>query len=524
MTVVADSLDNESDVQPTDEARQHAQDMNLRRVAMYASAITLVGYGLCQVFRLVQNVVVSRFVAPDIFGVFTMLNICLQGLFMFSDLGVGPSIVQHKDGDKREFLNTAWTIQIVRSCILWAVTCLVAFPFAHFYNNSAYLWLLPLTGFAAMLDGLTSTTVFTAQRRLLVGRLVALDVAAQLLGSIAACVWAYHYPTPVALLSASLVAMGFRMVVSHFLIRGSIPNRLCWDQKAFDDVFAFGKWILISAVVAFFAMQVDKLMLGKLITETQLGLYGVAIAISNLPVVLMQKICANVLHPWLAEYQRDSGDRMRAQFRTVRGTLLMIALFLVMGVYACSTTFFEVVYDPSYHGAGAIAKMLAVSVWISAVTATVVRVVFVIGDSRVLATSSLVKFVATGIVSLFCFLQWGLPGFIAGLVIGNVLGYFVLLYSLRSHQLGCLWQDVRYSALFLVMALAVDYGGTYVNRMLLTLPSVADVSLPMISEKASIGELGVSVTVCLMAAVLVAYKGLQLSADRKMSAEKISKV
>lgn len=491
--------------------------MTLRRVAMYASAVTLVGYGLCQVFRLVQNVVVSRFVAPDVFGVFTMLNMCLQGLFMFSDLGVGPSIVQHKDGDKREFLNTAWTFQIIRSCILWGVTCLVAYPFAKFYDNDAYLWLLPITGFAAMLDGLTSTTIFTAQRRLLVGRLVALDVGAQLLGSVAACVWAYYYPSPLALLSASLVAMAFRMVVSHFLIRGSIPNRFCWNQQAFDEVFAFGKWILISAVIAFFAMQVDKLMLGKLITESTLGLYGVAFAISSLPVVLMQKICANVLHPWLAEYQRDSSEKMRAQFQTVRGALLTIALFLVMGVYAGSTTFFEVVYDTSYHGAGGIAKMLAVSVWISAVTATVVRVVFVIGDSRVLAVSSAVKFVATAIISLLCFGQWGLPGFIGGLVAGNVLGYFVLLFALRHNKLGCLGQDLRYSVLFLLLALVVDYGGEFVNRILLTLPSIANVSLPWISENATIGELGVSVSVCTAMAVLVVYKGLQLAADRKTS-------
>jgi len=494
-----------------------AQDKRLHRLAMTASVVTLVGYGLCQVFRLGQNVILSRFVVPEIFGVFTLLNVCLQALFMFSDLGVGPSVVQHKNGDKPEFLNTAWTIQIVRSLILWGVACLVAYPFAKFYNNDSFLWLLPITGFAAMLDGLTSTSIFTAQRRLLVGRLVALDVIAQLLGSVVACVWAYCDPSPLALLSASLVAMGTRMIVSHFLVPGQIPNRLCWDKEAFAEVFSFGKWILLSAVIAFCAMQVDKIMLGKLVDSGTLGLYGVAFAISNLPVVLMQKICANVLHPWLAEYQRDSSQRMRAQFRNVRGLLIAIALFLVLCVYAGSTMFFQVVYDQNYHGAGGIAKMLAVSIWISAITATVVRVVFVLGDSQVLAISSAVKFITTAAISLIAFWQWGLSGFIGGLVVGNILGYLVLLHSLRKEELGCLWQDIRYSMLFLALALFVDHGGTYVNQLLIAMSAINDVSLPWISSDATMGELSVAVAACLSLAVLVTYKGATLAANRKQA-------
>lgn len=520
MSTVVESVTSESVTHDPGPSQERAQE--LRRAAMLASLITVFGYGLCQVFRLGQNVVLSYFIVPDAFGLFTLLNICLQGLFMFSDLGVGPSIVQHKRGDEASFLNTAWTIQIVRSLILWGFACLVAYPFAKFYESDLLIWLLPVTGFAAMLDGLTSTAIFTAQRRMLVGRLVVLDVAAQLAGSAIACLLAMFIvgpETPIAisvliLLSASLIAMGLRMAVSHFLIAGGIPNRLCWDKQAFDEVFSFGKWILLSTMIAFCAIQVDRLVLGKLVDSATLGIYGVAWAIAMLPVVLMQKICANVLHPLLAEYQRGSSNAMRSQFREVRGALLAIALFLVMGIYALAEPFFHVVYHENFGSAGEIAKLLAVSTWISAVTATVVRVVFVLGDSRILAISSSVKFATTAVISILGYRGFGLPGFIGGLVGGNILGYLVLLYSLRRHNIQCLMQDIRYSLLFVALAGAVDLGPQLADRVVVTIPALARIDLNWISPSTTVGQLSTAVAVCFMMAIWVFRKGQHLALGR----------
>ena len=498
------------------------RDHQLRRLAMTGSIMTVAGYGLCQVFRLGQNIFVSYFIDKEIFGLFTLLNICLQALFMFSDLGVGPSIVQHKDGDEERFLNTAWSIQIIRSLILWAMTFILAYPFAKFYGVQygfgQLLWLLPLTGTAAMLDGLTSTAVFTAQRRMLVGRLVLLDVAAQFLGSLVACIWAMYSANVLALLSASFVAMGTRMVLSHFLIPGGNRNRLCWDRNAFDEVFSFGKWILLSTMIAFLALQVDRLVLGKIAPAGDMGLYGIAFAIAMLPVVSMQKICGHVLHPLLAEYQRDGGDQMRHQFHSVRGTLLAVALFLVIGVYACSEMFFNVVYPSQYAGAGKIAKMLAVTAWVNAVVATVVRVIFVLGDSQVLAVSSTVKFISSAVFSIIGYYQFGgMSGFIGGLVAGNVLGYMVLLFAIRKENISCLTQDIKYSLLFLGLALIVDRGYHLVDRLLLMMPSLTTVHLDWISEETTIGQVSIAIAVCLCMAAWTFRKGRQLAANRNPS-------
>ena len=53
-------------------------------------------------------------------------------------------------------------------------------------------------------------------------------------------------------------------------------NRFHWDRSSADEMMSFGRWIFVSTLLTFLAMQADRLIFGKLITLTDLGVYGVA--------------------------------------------------------------------------------------------------------------------------------------------------------------------------------------------------------------------------------------------------------
>ena len=75
---------------------------------------TFFGYGSSQIIRLGSNLVLARLLFPEAFGIMSLVTVVMQGLTMISDLGVGPSIIHSKRGDDPNFLNTAWTIQVIR--------------------------------------------------------------------------------------------------------------------------------------------------------------------------------------------------------------------------------------------------------------------------------------------------------------------------------------------------------------------------------------------------------------------------
>src|SRR5207302_5912193 len=109
-------------------------------------------------------------------------NVFMQGLAMFSDVGIGPSIVQHELGDDERYLNTAWTIQALRGLCLFAVATAAALPVARFYGQPELASLIPVVSLGSILAGFNSTKLFTATRQIALGRLTAVDLISQAAG------------------------------------------------------------------------------------------------------------------------------------------------------------------------------------------------------------------------------------------------------------------------------------------------------------------------------------------------------
>ena len=72
-----------------------------------------------------------------------VVSTLLVSLELFSDVGVGQSIVSNSRGEEPEFLNTAWTIKIIRGFVLWIICLIMTVPAAQFYEDERLLWLLP---------------------------------------------------------------------------------------------------------------------------------------------------------------------------------------------------------------------------------------------------------------------------------------------------------------------------------------------------------------------------------------------
>ena len=53
---------------------------------------TFLGYGGSQLIRLISNLFLAWLLFPGAFGLMALINVLMQGLQMFSDIGLGPSI------------------------------------------------------------------------------------------------------------------------------------------------------------------------------------------------------------------------------------------------------------------------------------------------------------------------------------------------------------------------------------------------------------------------------------------------
>lgn len=354
---------------------------SLQRRALAGSAWTLGGFGAAQLIRLAGNLILTRLLVPEAFGLMALVMIVVQGVEMFSDVGVRGSIVHHTRGAEPRFLNTAWTFKVMRGFVLWGLMSLLALPAATFYAAPELRMLIPAAAAKAILDGFASTGVFSLVREVRPARRIVMDIASAFISlgvSVGFVLWVA--PSVWALVAGGIAASLSQSIWSHFLIPG-YRNRFAWDREAAWSLLRFGRWMFVSTSLVFLLGQGDKAALGKLMTSSELGVYGIAFTLVHTLLTAAQRLSGNVLFPVYAELARHGSDTLRSRMSRIR--LGMMAVFLppLCGLVIAGDGLVTLLYDARYSDAGWIVRVLAAGALTRVVTVSGERAILAHGDS-----------------------------------------------------------------------------------------------------------------------------------------------
>ena len=256
----------------------------------------MIGYGGSQALRLASNLILTRILFPEAFGLMALVTVVTVGLSLFSDVGIGPSIAQNKRGDDPAFLDTAWTIQVIRGFGLWALTALLAWPAAAFYGAPELLVYLPVAGAGLAIAGFNPTRIETAHRHLLSGRVTVLDLGGQVIGLAAMIALALATQSVIALVLGGVIQAAAKLALCHFGLPGT-ANRFRWEKAAAQELIHFGKWIFLSTAFWFLTSQGDRAILGKFVPLEVLGIYNIGYFLASFPMLLGHAVNQRLMIP-----------------------------------------------------------------------------------------------------------------------------------------------------------------------------------------------------------------------------------
>ena len=422
--------------------------LTLKKLAIRGTVWTLIGYGLSQCLRLGANLLLTRLLVPEMFGLMTLVNVFILGLTLFSDIGIAPSIIQHDRGDEPDFLNTAWTLQIIRGLLLWLCCLLLAFPVAQFYGEPKLSWLIPIVGFTTVISGFNSTALFTLKRKISLGKLTVFELGIQLSSLSIMLIWAWFHRSIWALVVGNLVSESLKTIVSHRLIPGS-HNRLTWEKKAIADIFAFGKWIFASTAMTFLAAQADRIILGKLLTFQLLGIYNIALIFAELPKMVMMKIGNQVIFPVISRQVSLPRQYLREKILHKRMLILMTAIPLLAILVSFGDFLILGLYDRRYQDAAWMLPILALGIWPNLLTVTMSPSLLAIGQPLYAAWGNFFKFCYMVIALPIGFSLLGVPGAVIVVAFNDFPFYAVVSYGLWREKLTAIAQDMQATVLLM---------------------------------------------------------------------------
>ncbi|MCG8555149.1 MAG: oligosaccharide flippase family protein [Proteobacteria bacterium] len=431
--------------------------------ARRGAVFTVAGHASGYVLRFASSLILTRLLFEEAFGLMSIVHALLTGLTLFSDVGIGPSIVQNERSDSR-FLGTAFAVQVARGMLLTLAAALLAWPCARLYGHDELLWLIPVVGLNAGISGLNSTKLFVLQREVAIGRVTLVNLVSQLASFGTMLIWSLLYPSVWALVGGALVSSVTQMLLSQLLLPGPM-DRFAWDREALKSLLRFGRWIFLSTALTFLTGQsIDRLVFGRLIPLDALGVYHVAATLAAIPLGLLSALADQVIFPVLSKVQR-SGKPLGLIFRRTRLPVQVAAGWAFSGLIAGGPTALRVLYDERWWDGGWVIQLIGASSWFSVCATTQRAVLAARGEVHMLALGSGIKLLAMGMCISVGFAHFGFFGAVAGFALSEVFRYLAMSWAVSRMGLDALRHDLVFSVWIGVVGLVVWQGALYARSV-----------------------------------------------------------
>ena len=274
------------------------------------------------IISLVVAGVLARLLSPDDFGIVAIATVIIAFFGIFTDMGISPAIIQDKTLTEHELSD-------IFSFTLWMGIGLSVLFFAASWPIAAY-YVSPIL---RILCQLLCVNLFFASANIVPNALfyknkefkfIALrSFGIQVASGVAAVI--------AALSGAGLYALIISPILSSILIFGisikRYPQRasLTLGLKAIRKIFSYSVYQFLFNVINYFSRNLDKLLIGKYMSMSQLGYYEKSYRLMMLPLQNITQVITPVMHPVFSDYQNDL-QRLSSAYERIMRLLAFIGI------------------------------------------------------------------------------------------------------------------------------------------------------------------------------------------------------
>ena len=406
------------------------QGTSLLARVLRAGSVTLFGNVASQLLRFASNLVLTRLLFPGAFGLMAIAQALLTAANLLSDVGLQQAVVRSERGHEQAFLDTIWTLQVVKGLLILAVMTAAGPIAASGYGQPALVGVMPGLGLAALISGFSSTKVALVNRRIEVGRLTAIELGSQAFGIAVMLAWASLAPTPWALVGGNIASALARMAASHWMLKGP-GNSFAWDRSVVREVWHFGGWVMLSSGVTFLVGEGRNLLNAALVDASVIGMMVLSSTLVFVVWNAIQQISGRVLFPAYAEVWRERPQNLPAVVERSRRWQLLGGCGVSVLFALAGDRIVHWFYDPRYAEAGAFIQLQAAGTLFSFLNASYTGVLWAIGRPGL---STLLLGIQAAVTAALVLAGHALGGAVGLVALSSCTGFF--MYPVNAYVYG----------------------------------------------------------------------------------------
>src|SRR3989454_4232864 len=441
----------------------------IRARATRGVAFLVLRYAGIRLLGLAANIVLSRLLSPEAFGIYAITLFLLVLLGFVGDFGLSASLLQQRRAISDADIRTVFTAQQLLVLSLLVVLFLLAPALASSYHLGASgPWFIRLMLLAGLVTSLRTAPTIILERQLRYGQLSIIDavdfglfqLTAVILAFMGYGVWSFVLAVLLAKLISTLLA---------YRLAGWMPA-FGFDASRFAGLWRSGVPFQLSWLTFFLRDYMIPILGGLLVTTTQVGYLNWALALAGVPGQLAQ-IVGRVTLPAFARYQDKPVALARAVEQSIRGLFIM-AIPLHLTIVALAPWLIHLVFSDKWLPALPALYLLSIH-WSGAnLTSPLVSALNAMGHARLALALSGVWTACTIVLAVVFLQRFGFLGIALAYSVTMVGASLAAIVMARQFLQLRLWQSVRAP----LGAALLACGGCFTARHLLS-PSLTSLTL-----------------------------------------------
>lgn len=405
-----------------------ARDDGIKRRAVRAGLWVGMSSTVWNLMSLLRSIVLARLLTPEIFGIWAICLTLNRGLTVFSETGFASALIQRKERAE-EARDTAFTLLILRGALLSVVAFALAPLFSRFYELPLLQPLISVMAVAFFLSGFHNINTILQQKELRYHRLALLDQTTIVLGFVFVVTAAYFYRSVWALVAGHVFAVAVTVALSYLIIPGR--PRLAFNRALASELFHYGKFVGAAGIVAFITLELDNLVIGKVLGMEALGLYAVAYMLANLPATQLAKVISGVMLPAYSKLQADI-LALRAAYQRTLAFVSMLTIPATVGLAVLAPQIVGVIYGAHWMAAVDALRVLAIFGCLRSIGVLSGYLYNAIGKPQISFYFTLVKFTLIAATIYPLIVAYGIIGAAVSVTLPSLITFFLDFIVLRK--------------------------------------------------------------------------------------------
>ncbi len=276
--------------------------MSLGQQTVSGVAWTTVQRFVTLFLAVVANLVLARLLSPDDFGCIALLMVFISLSQIFVDGGFGAALIQKKEPTQADY-STIFYWNLLLALGLYFLLFFCAPVIARYYEIPILKDILRVQGLIIILDSFGLVHKNNLRKTLQFKKISLIVLGANFIAVVVAITMAYNGFGVWCLVAQQLLISG--MTTALFWIFNRWKPSLVFSKQSFKELFGFGGFILLSNMIVTFTNEVQSLIMGKLYTARDVGLYSQARKFESIMSGTPSTVVNQVTFPVFSKFQND---------------------------------------------------------------------------------------------------------------------------------------------------------------------------------------------------------------------------